>query len=126
MLKMIGVLLLLMSIAYAKEINIVQVGKTFTKGISDKTASKILDDPDLEDRYKVDSITIKQGDVLNFANRDEGSHNVRAISGDEEIFDVKLQRPGMKNDKKITLSNKGEFEVKCRIHPKMKMKVKVE
>jgi len=126
MLKLMALILLLVNIGYGKEINIVQVGKTFTKDISDETANKILDDPDLEDKYKVKSITVKKGDVLNFANRDEGSHNVRASDGDDEVFDVKLQRPGTKNDKKITLNNKGEFEVKCRIHPKMKMKVKVE
>lgn len=110
----------------AKEINIVQVSKTFTKDIDDKTVEQILEDPNLEDKYQVKEITIKSGDVLNFQNRDNRAHNVRAINGDDEVFDVKLQRSGKKNDKKITITKKGEFEVKCRIHPKMKMKVKVE
>jgi plastocyanin len=110
----------------AKEVKIVQAGKAFLEDIDDKTASEVIDSEELENKYKIKTLELKVGDKLNFANRDRVSHNVRALnSNDDEIFDVKLQRPGSDNDKSIEITESGEFNVKCRIHPKMNLKVKV-
>lgn len=110
----------------AETIRLVQAGKTFLGDITDEQANVAYDDPTIEEKYKVVELKIKTGDTLVFANRDEVSHNVSAKSGDDVLFNVDLQRPGKKNDKEIVIDKKGEYEIKCAIHPKMMIKLKVD
>lgn len=123
--------LLLLSIllsfnAGAKTIKMVQAGKTFLGDITDAQASMAYDDPEIEEKHKVESLVLARGDKIRFINRDEVAHNVSGTVSEKVVFDVKIQEPGAKNDREIELKEKGEIIVQCAIHPKMKLKVKVE
>lgn len=110
----------------AKTVKMVQGGKTFLGDITDAQASQAYDDPEIEEKFKVEELVLEPGDKIRFINRDEVSHNVSGSSGNKVIFDVKIQEPGEKNDREILLKDKGELIVQCAIHPKMKLKVKVK
>lgn len=113
------------SLAFSAEVNIYQVDKVFLKDISEEQAAKVFDDFSIEENYKVEEMELKVGDTINFLNRDDSRHNVNGKVDGKKVFDVKIQNPGKSNDKSITLKSKGEYEIKCMIHPKMKIKVKV-
>lgn len=120
------ILLVLFSIsALAKDIRMVQSDKTFLGDITDAQASEAFDNPMIEKKHKVETLEAKVGDTINFINRDEVAHNVNGNASGKILFDVKLQEPGVANDRKITLEEKGELTIQCAIHPKMKIKVKV-
>ncbi len=112
--------------AFAETVRMVQAAKAFLGNITDAQASVAYDDPIIEEENKVEELNLKVGDKIQFINRDEVSHNVSAKANDVVLFDVKLQDPGAKNDKLVELKTKGEFTVQCAIHPKMKIKLKVE
>lgn len=112
--------------AFAKTVRIVQAGKTFLEDITDAQASQAYDDPEIEEKFKLEEIKLAVGDTLLFSNRDEVSHNVSGSKAERTVFDVKIQEPGVVNDRKIELKEKGEITVQCAIHPKMKLKVRVE
>lgn len=118
--------LLLSFSAMAKDIRMVQSDKTFLGDITDAQASEAFDNPAIEKKHKIENIEAKVGDSINFINRDEVAHNVSGMASGKVLFDVKLQEPGIANDRKITLKEKGEFTIQCAIHPKMKIKVKVD
>jgi plastocyanin len=89
------------SFSFAEEHKIDQKNKTFSKS----------------------SITIKKGDSITFSNSDTVTHNV--FSKDEAIkFDLKTQKPGQES--KITFDKSGKGEVRCAIHPNMKLQVEVQ
>jgi plastocyanin len=62
------------------------------------------------------------GDVINFKNIDAFTHNLYSKKG--EKFDSGVLKPGGSFSYKI--SKNGKFTVRCAIHPKMKLKVKVK
>src|SRR5580658_72517 len=68
-------------------------------------------------------ISIKRGDSIVFKNADEVTHNVFSVSPGME-FDIRRQAPG--GSSKIVFSKEGVAEVRCSIHPKMKLIVTVE
>lgn len=120
-------LIILLSLnVYSETIRLVQVDKAFLGNITDKEAAEAFDNPSIEDKNKVESLNLKAGDTILFVNRDEVKHNVSGWNGSENIFDVKIQEPGVKNDRSILLSKKGEYIIQCAIHPKMKIKLKVD
>lgn len=112
--------------AFGAEISIVQVDKVFMNGITDEQAEQVWDDPEIEEKYKIEKIEANVGDTLIFKNRDEARHNVNGKLNSKEAFDVKLQEPGIVNDRAIKLEKAGEYTVNCVIHPKMKFKVIVK
>ena len=112
--------------AEAKVIRMVQGGKTFLGDVTDKQAADAYDDPQIEEKYKVETLSAKIGDEINFQNRDEVSHNVSGALSDKVIFDVKLQEPGKTNDRVVKIKEKGEYTIQCAIHPKMKLMVTVK
>ncbi len=114
------------TIAFAKNIRMVQVDKTFMGDLTDADAEKAFEDPRIEEKHKVTSIQAKKGDTIEFINRDEVSHNVSGVMKEKVVFDVKLQGPGKVNDRKIEFKEPGEYTVQCAIHPKMKIKVTVD
>ena len=114
------------SSSFAKEFRIVQIDKTFMDNLTEKQIEDVFDDPTIEENHKLFKIEAKVGDTLHFENRDEVNHNVSGSVDDTKVFDVKLQKPGKANDKTITLKDKGEYTVKCAIHPKMKITIKVD
>jgi plastocyanin len=67
-------------------------------------------------------VTIKSGDKVNFLNDDDIVHNVMSTSAGNE-FNLGAQAPGISTP--VTFKTKGEINVFCAIHPRMKMKVKV-
>jgi plastocyanin len=68
-------------------------------------------------------ITISPGDSLIFKNSDDIVHNVFSVSKGME-FDIRRQAPG--ESSKVPFNNPGEAQVRCSIHPKMKLTVKVQ
>lgn len=73
-------------------------------------------------RFSTDTITIKKGEKITFSNQDPFVHNVYSQSPGME-FDIQTQQPGQSSD--IKFDKTGEGEVRCAIHPTMKMKVQV-
>lgn len=86
--------------ATADEIEVTQKNKEFTPG----------------------TITIAPGDTIVFQNEDPITHNMFSRSEGFE-FNLKMQKPG--ELKKQTFDGPGEAVVRCAIHPKMKLIVKV-
>ena len=68
-------------------------------------------------------VTIKSGDSLDFVNDDKIAHNVLS-KGAPEDFNLGIIKPG--DEKKATLIAPGVYDVRCAIHPGMKMKVTVQ
>lgn len=67
-------------------------------------------------------VTLAVGDQLTIANDDEFTHQVY-IQADGFNFDSGEQDPGKAAT--ITFTKAGGFDVLCRIHPKMKLRVTV-
>lgn len=68
-------------------------------------------------------LTAKVGDGITFVNRDLYDHNVYSDSPGNS-FNIGIQPPGDSNG--LTLKAPGTVEVRCRIHPKMRLVVTVE
>lgn len=115
-----------LTFAEAKVIKMVQGGKLFLGDVTDAQAAEAYDDPQIEEKHKVESLTAKVGDEIIFQNRDEVSHNVSGNHAGKTMFDVKLQEPGKANDRPVKLQKKGDYVIQCAIHPKMRIKLKVE
>ena len=75
-------------------------------------------------KFSMPAVTIKAGDTLHFLNRDDVTHNINITGSGDDADDKGLQKPGEMIDQKFPTA--GEFMVRCSIHPKMKMSVKVE
>jgi plastocyanin len=70
-------------------------------------------------RFAPAEVTIHRGESLTFTNDDEFIHQVYA----EGLFDSEEKEPGDNLTEGFT--NAGTFEVRCHIHPKMKLIVHV-
>ena len=70
-------------------------------------------------RFTPTQITINRGESLTFTNEDEFIHQMYA----DGLFDSDEKDPGEKLVQ--VFSRAGTFEVKCHIHPKMKLLVRV-
>jgi plastocyanin len=68
-------------------------------------------------------LAVKAGDTITFKNADEITHNVFSISKGLE-FDIRRQAPG--GSSTVTFQTEGVAEVRCSIHPKMKLLVSVK
>lgn len=99
----IGALLVIAKIGLSlgDEVKVNQVNKTFDPG----------------------AVTIKSGDTVDFVNGDKIAHNV-FTRGTPEDFSLGVMKPG--DDKKVTFTAPGTYDVKCAIHPGMKMTVTVQ
>ncbi len=73
--------------------------------------------------FEPEALTVKAGDGLTFVNSDVYDHNVYSDSPGN-VFNLGIQAPGQTNG--VTLATPGTVEVRCRIHPKMKLVVRVE
>lgn len=103
----------------AADLVLLQAGKTFVQGIDEEKAKAIADNRDEVKKYSFDELKIKQGDTVDFRNVDSVKHNVFL----EDQFNF-VQPSGSRN--KFQFAKKGAYEVKCAIHPKMKIKITVE
>ncbi len=68
-------------------------------------------------------ITVKPGEKIAFKNDDEVTHNVFSNSK-INAFNIKVQSPGSSST--ISFADEGVTEVRCAIHPKMKLIVTVK
>jgi plastocyanin len=73
--------------------------------------------------FSVTELKVKVGDTVEFKNDDDVSHNVFSVSKSQP-FNTKMQTPG--TDAAVTFTSEGTVEVRCAIHPGMKLKVQVE
>jgi len=73
--------------------------------------------------FSENSITIKVGDSVRFVNKDDIVHDVHSMSEGHE-FDLGVQKPG--SETTYTFDKPGKVNVRCAIHPKMKLDVTVE
>lgn len=97
---LLGALWLWAGVAAADEVEVTQKGKEFLPG----------------------TITIAPGDTIVFQNDDPITHNMFSRSDGYE-FNLKMQKPGV--EKRQSFDEPGEAVVRCAIHPKMKLVVKV-
>ncbi len=74
-------------------------------------------------KFSATELAVKAGDTVRFVNKDSITHNVYSQSPGN-AFDVKTQKPGESSD--VVLKSAGEVEVRCAIHPTMKLKVTVK
>jgi plastocyanin len=72
--------------------------------------------------FSAESVAIKKGESLTFANDDSVPHNIISISKGNE-FNLGSQPPGSVTD--VTFKQAGEARVICAIHPRMKMTVTI-
>lgn len=70
-------------------------------------------------RFLPAEITIRKGESITVTNDDEFIHQVYS----EGLFDTEEKRPGQNVVQ--SFSRSGTFEVRCHIHPKMKLVVRV-
>lgn len=70
-------------------------------------------------RFTPEQITITRGDSLTFTNEDEFIHQMYS----DGLFDSDEKNPGEKLVQPFTRA--GTFEVRCHIHPKMRLVVRV-
>ncbi len=68
-------------------------------------------------------ISLAPGDTIIFKNDDDTSHNVFA-STEGMKFNLGIQKSGTETSHKF--ESPGDAEVRCAIHPKMKLKVTVK
>jgi plastocyanin len=73
--------------------------------------------------FSVTEITVKPGDKLTFKNGDSVTHNVFSNSK-ANAFTIKIQQPGQSST--VDFKDEGVTEVRCAIHPKMKLLVTVK
>lgn len=79
---------------------------------------------DQKDReFSQTEITIKPGEKLVFKNSDAVTHNVFSNSK-VNPFHIKIQQPGSSST--VAFEAEGVTEVRCAIHPKMKLIVTVK
>lgn len=77
----------------------------------------------LDKKFAVAEMTIGKGDTVVFKNEDPFTHNVYSQSPGI-AFELKVQKPGESSD--IKFDREGSGEVRCAIHPQMKMKLTVK
>lgn len=74
-------------------------------------------------KFSVTEMTISKGDAIVFKNEDPFTHNVFSQSPGI-AFELKVQKPGESSE--IKFDRVGAGEVRCAIHPQMKMKLTVK
>jgi len=74
-------------------------------------------------KFSTRSIDIRVGDRVTFVNADRVNHNLYSETTGFE-FDLGNQKPGQSAS--MSFDSAGDVEVKCAIHPKMKLAVHVK
>jgi plastocyanin len=85
-------------------------------------AQTVISQKDKE--FKPEAATVKAGQSLRFNNDDNVAHNVTVKGPDGVSKNIGLQKVGDHTD--VAFDKAGDHEVRCAIHPKMKMTVKVQ
>jgi plastocyanin len=74
-------------------------------------------------KFSVKLLTVTRGDVVEFTNSDDTSHNI-TIAGPDFVANSGLQAPGQPF--KAPLVKPGVYKVSCAIHPNMRMTIVVQ
>ena len=72
---------------------------------------------------KIESLTIKKGDKINFRNEDPFFHNIFSLSA-LKTFDLGSYPAGQ--SKAVTFEKAGTAEIECAIHPQMFLEVTIK
>ena len=75
-------------------------------------------------KFSQSTVSIKVGDTVAFHNQDDVTHNINVTSPSGSPEDQGLQKPGETISKKFDAP--GKYEIRCAIHPRMKMSVEVK
>ena len=97
------------------------VSLTLLGGATASAQTIVVDQKDR--KFSKTEITIKPGQTINFQNSDEVAHNVFSVTPSLE-FEIHRQAPGEKSS--ISFAKEGIVEVRCSIHPRMKLMVTVK
>jgi plastocyanin len=73
-------------------------------------------------KFSVASLEIQAGDTVAFGNDDKIRHNVMTSAGPER-FNLGVYGPGERREHRFVKA--GRYEVRCGIHPRMKLAVTV-
>ncbi len=73
--------------------------------------------------FNVAEISVHRGDTVRFVNRDDFDHQIY-VEGGNFAFDTDEAEPGKTIDEIFSVN--GRFEVRCHIHPRMRLVVHVE
>jgi len=104
--------------AVAADHTVIQANKTFVDGSTPQDKlDAILKDEAVAKAATLETLTVKKGDTITFKNGDTVTHHVFTTGFNEK------QEPGQSS--KLTFSDSGDVIVRCAIHPKMKLTVKV-
>ncbi len=74
-------------------------------------------------KFSQSALSINVGDAVNFPNEDDFFHNVYSLSP-VKIFDLGSYKKGQA--KKVVFDKPGVVEVRCAIHPEMKLLITVK
>jgi plastocyanin len=74
--------------------------------------------------FSQETVSLKAGGSLHFVNDDSVAHNITVREPGGSNRAGTLQRPGEETD--VAFTQAGEHEVRCAIHPKMRMAVTVQ
>jgi cytochrome c peroxidase len=75
-------------------------------------------------RFSARLVSVHPGDSIDFANQDDVTHNIHVIDADDAATDLGLQAPG--EILSYRFDRIGRFQVRCSIHPSMKLTVDVK
>lgn len=73
--------------------------------------------------FSEEKVVIQPGDKVIFQNHDDFTHNIYSPTKGNE-FNINVQRPGGSTG--VRFWTEGEVEVRCAIHPKMKMTIVIK
>lgn len=108
--------------------SVLAAGFLFVASIAEEKLGRKLKDNEhfvnqKDKTFSTKEIKAKVGDKITFYNDDNVTHNVFSRSGGNK-FTVPLQKP--KQHHSIELKEAGKCEVRCAIHPRMKLVITVE
>ena len=75
-------------------------------------------------QFSEESITVRSGEKVRFVNQDTVTHSIVVKDPSGASRPGITQKPGEESE--VEFDQPGNYEVRCLIHPKMKMSVKVE
>ena len=73
-------------------------------------------------KFSTSQLQVKVGDTIHFTNQDSFFHNIYSLS-ETQAFDLGSYPKGQ--HRSITAKKAGAIDVKCAIHPHMKMTIEV-
>jgi plastocyanin len=94
------------------------LGMTTAAAFADETITQ------KDKQFSQASVAIKQGDSVHFVNEDDVTHNIAIRQPDGSKKTSMIEKPGEQHV--VKFDDKGDYEVNCLIHPKMKLKVSVQ